>query len=258
VWEAACDPSKRAPDLESEDEEILSAFASHRAAAYWPIEGYRYRQGDLLGSEMATSAHLTTTVLAAHGHDLKPLVQRYLEQNGRRDFGWRGGQACVSFLDFVTSELGTRIVGLADLIALDQAQLRLLVRLSTLAPGALPRAVRKLSSDARYQRSPAASVVTATHDLSRWIEKPEKAHEVVPAAARQRLLVYLRSTEEAPRIAFLGEDAAILFEALAEPRTRHEATTCLGEGAYAKAREALHALTEIGVVCNAPVPARGT
>jgi hypothetical protein len=254
LWDDAGEPATAAPELSLEEREILSAFSAHREAAYWPVEGYRYRQIQQLMADVAASAQVTTAVLRAHGHDLKPHVQRYLEQTGWRDFGCYAEQGCDAFLTYVATELSACITGLSDLIALDQAQLRLLIRLADLPPERwAPRASLELSDSARYQRSPAASAITSERDLSPWLEASERAHLVVPRVFRQHLLVYLPSLGHMPQIAAINEDAALLFEALADARTVTDAGALLGGATgTARARGAIGALNQLGVLCEVP------
>jgi hypothetical protein len=251
LWNAA-DPATRAPLLSREEREIVSAFAAHREAAYWPVQGYRYRQVQQLMSDLGVSAPLTTTVLRAHGRDLKPHVQRHFERTGWRDFGWRSEQGCDAFLSHLATQLSSEITGLSELIALEQAQLRLLIRLSDRTPERWPRpASPTVSEHAQYQRSPAATTMTSARDLSPWLEAPEEAHLVVPNAARQHLIVYLPSPDEPPRIAALSEDANVLFDALADALTLRDAVALLPDASGARAHATLVALAETGVLCEA-------
>jgi hypothetical protein len=238
-------------ELSPEERQIVLAFREHRRAAYWPVQGYRFRLVQAFEAALVSQAPLAAAVLRAHGHDLRPIAERFGASIGWRDYGRHLGRAARDLLAFVADALAEQVAGLRDLVTLETTKLELLARLSDLPAQhwAAPEHPEALDETCRYRCSPAAALLRVDRDLSPWFDAPELAGERVPAVGPSHMVVYLDSLDEPPQYAGLSDDAATVFAALHEPLLPEEVAAYLGTPpAVRRARHAMTALLDIRVI----------
>lgn len=237
-------------DLDAEETAAAAALAGHRAAAQWPIRGYRYRVGDLTDETLRDYAPMTTAALEHHGR-LAPAIRRFLDAAPWRENNCRLLQLICDFLDGLSRSPDVALVGgLADAIRLELAASRLLVRLAPLPVEAWLRPAFVVSDGERYVLGPAAELVTVDHDLGPWIENPDRAgQQPLEPAAEQLILVHLRGLDALPEYALLTRTAAAVCAELGRrPLGLADAAAMLGNDGAARARALLARFAALGIL----------
>ena len=251
----------RAPDfaaragnfgLSAEEAEAAMALLRNPDAAYWPIQGYRFRLWENTVQVLRGVAPLTASVLSALGHDVGQLVRRFLPATGWRDHGPYMMRACLELLSFLAAdEAVVSTAGVSDIIALDIATVTLQKRLSTQAPAAWmpPPTPPILADEGSYERVPNAIAVRLAHDVLPWLEAPEEAASTPLQPGPRHLLVWLPSVAQMPEYALLSDTAYQLYESMSSPLSLARAIASVADAdAEERVRSALQRLLNIGVI----------
>lgn len=251
----------RAPDfvahagnfgLSTEEAEAAMELQRSPDAAYWPIEGFRFRLWETTVQVLCGVTPLTATVLAAHGHDAGQLIHRFLPATGWPDNGPYMMRTSLEILSFLQAdEAIASTPGLGDIIALDMATVSLQQRLSGQPPEAwmAPPTPPILDDEASYERLPNGIAVTLAHDILPWLGAPEEAATTALEPGPRHLLVYLPSVAQMPEYALLSDTAHRVYEAMSVPVSLERAIALFDDpDAEERVRSALQRFLNMGVV----------
>lgn len=229
--------------LAPDDLAIARAFHTERVSAYWPLEGFRFRAISVARDSLIQYAPITSRSLSAAGMDLRALAQQFVEFDDYRDHGLNYCQAALDFLAYLASEFrasefqpDVTVPCLDDAIALDRAMTGLLRRVAEVPRSEWPAPADRpaLVDEQHYIRSPLTDAVALDHELTLWLEQPERIGTAPPTRARQFLIVQFIPEEDTPDALAVDASGFRLYGALERPLTVGDAGALLGDAQLAR------------------------
>ena len=237
---------------------ILADYAGTRAATDQTI--FMYRAGLVRNALCALRlVPLSSHLLEASGLDVEEVARDFTRAIDYRDEGpnlWRLAGELVAYL----AERPELASGPArDVLSLDACTIALVRHVAEHPPAAWPdeAAARRARRTGRqwYVASPAACVVSTSHDLTPWLEHPSSFDlEAALDRVESHWLVYLPDAQSPHTYAEVSARAARAFTHLAVPSTRAQLAAEL-DLSPAAVQEVLDSLAALGAVTVASGPA---
>lgn len=242
--------------LDADEVAVLADYARTPQATDTNIG--MYRRGLVRNSLAALSrVPLSQRLLYMSGLDVDAVAADFARAHGYADDGpnfWRLAGAFVAYLA-TRPEFAEPMQ--QDVLALDRALVALARRLGETAIELWPDtaaadvrdAARPDRSLTRFVASRAAIVAASRHDLTPWIEDPQRYDPTEMLAPSPRhWLIYFPTADSAPGYAELSERSARIFDQLATPKTADDVARALGTLSATETLSVIGGLAELGVV----------
>lgn len=219
--------------LDPDDQAIAGAFHAQRDNAYWAFEGFRYRATTVATDSLVDYAPLTARLLAAHALAPRTVARDFVEFAGYPDYGLNYCRTALELLAYLEAEFlpESAIPYLADTIALDRAMTGLLHRVAGLPDGSWPARSEPLARRANqlYVRSPLCDAVACAHDITPWLEDPERVDNRPLATGPVHMLVQFLPDEVALDFLIIGAGGYRLYQALERASTAADIVASLDD-----------------------------
>jgi hypothetical protein len=242
--------------LSAAERAIVDDYAATREATETNIG--MFRRGLTRNAKGALSlVPLSRRLALATGIDLDSAAEDFARDGGYRDYGpnmWGLAEDFVAHLSRLP-ELDSPAH--RDVLAIDQATAALARRLGARPVAAWPDEVarrfaarrREGPDGARLSAHPAAAWVATAHDLTPWLEDPDRFDAAAPLQRSPHYwLIYFPAPDSDVEFAELSERSARALGALGAPATLSELADALAGPSRDELRDALDALCELGVV----------
>jgi hypothetical protein len=217
-----------------------------------------YRRGIVRNALAALSrVPLSQHLLYMSGLDVDDVAADFAHMRDHADDGPSFWRLAGAFVDYLATRPELAEPVWQDVLALDRALVGLARRLGVNAVALWPdTAVEALGDAARPDRaasrfvaSRAAVVAGSRHDLTPWIENPQRydpAEALEPSPCHW--LIYFPFAESDPAYAELSERSARIFDLLATPKTAHDVAGEMGSLSAAETLTVIDGLAELGAV----------
>ncbi|MGN6667579.1 MAG: hypothetical protein ACTHKH_11535, partial [Trinickia sp.] len=210
------------------------AYARHADRARWFVTNYRFRLTNSFLNALETGAPLTLRGLLALDCDIQALARRFLDRCEWKDYGPYVHAYCRDALSFLRQALDkAHLARLGELIAFEQRSVDWLMGISERSAAGAAGAAGTFRSTVEERRpgqiarTPFACHHRTGAKLSTWLRDKALLGKVPLEPGVEDYIIYLKDAESAVRFARVPARAALIYDALDEPRTREAISEAL-------------------------------